>query len=171
MRTVDNSTSGEITKQITIQVSGGAPFTTFTSDATTINNGQCTTLHWTSGNIQSIFLNNQAATGNENRQVCPTATTTYTLLAHSASGDITKQITITVNGGGGNPPPDAPPVPKPVMTIARSEMNRMMPVRIARVRRLAEETMRKCRPDEAGFRGVIKRPSLSRKLGRGGRGC
>lgn len=104
-----HSTAGDITKQVTIQVSGGAPFTTFSADSTTINNGQCTTLHWTSGNIQSIFLNNQAATGNENRQVCPTATTTYTLLAHSASGDITKQITITVNGGA----PDAPPVPKP----------------------------------------------------------
>ncbi|GAA4814496.1 hypothetical protein GCM10023232_07520 [Sphingosinicella ginsenosidimutans] len=64
-----------------------------------------------------------------------------------------------------------PPVPKPVMTMASSEMNRMMPVRIARVRRLAEETIRKCRPDETEFRGVIKGPPLSRKLGRGERAC
>ncbi len=129
-----NSTSGEITKQVTIQVSGGPPFTTFTADSTSLSAGQCTLLHWTSGNIQSIFLNNQAATGNENRQVCPTATTTYTLLAHSASGDITKQITITVTGSGPTatntntvqaptatntntvPAPGGGPAPKPVLS-------------------------------------------------------
>jgi hypothetical protein len=105
-----HSTAGDITKQVTIQVSGGTPFVNFTADSTTITNGQCTMLHWTSGNIQSIFLNNQAATGTENRQVCPTSTTTYTLLAHTVGGDITKQITITVNGAGGNPPSGSKPV-------------------------------------------------------------
>lgn len=117
-----HSTAGDITKQVTITVSGGAPFTTFSADSTTINNGQCTMLHWTSGNIQSIFLNNQAATGNENRQVCPTTTTTYTLLARSASGDITKQITITVNGVAAatatntNTVQAPPPSSKPVLS-------------------------------------------------------
>jgi len=96
-----HSVSGDISKQITIQVNGGTPFITFTSDTTTLNSGQCTNLHWTSGNIQSIFLNGQGTVGALDMQVCPTATTTYTLLAHSSGGDISKQITITVNGGGG----------------------------------------------------------------------
>ncbi len=94
-----HSVSGDISKQLTIQVTNnGAPFTTFTADSTSINAGQCTMLHWTSGNIQSIFLDGQGTVGTLDKQVCPTTTTTYTLLAHSASGDITKQITIQVTG-------------------------------------------------------------------------
>jgi hypothetical protein len=105
-----HSTAGDITKQITIQVNGGGPFTTFTSDTTTLTSGQCTNLHWTSGNIQSIFLNGQGTVGTLDMQVCPSATTVYTLLAHSSSGDISKQITITVNGGAQAKPVLSSPV-------------------------------------------------------------
>lgn len=98
-----HSSAGDISKQVTITVTNnGTPFTTFTADSTSINAGQCTMLHWTSGNIQSIFLNGQAATGVEDRQVCPTTTTLYQLVAHSSSGDITKEITIQVTGSVSN---------------------------------------------------------------------
>jgi len=93
---------------ITIQVTApSAPFVDFTADSTSLTSGQCTNLHWNSGNIQSIFLNNQPVTGTETRQVCPSATTTYTLTANTDSGPITKQITIGV--GGGAPPPSGAP--------------------------------------------------------------
>jgi hypothetical protein len=86
------------TATATASATTGAPFTTFTADSLAINAGQCTTLHWTSGNISAIFLNNQGVTGNENRQVCPTITTAYELKASSASGDLVKTLTITVTG-------------------------------------------------------------------------
>jgi hypothetical protein len=93
---------------LTIQVTAAsAPFVDFTADSTSLASGKCTNLHWNSGNIQSIFLNNQPVTGSETRQVCPSATTTYTLTANTANGPITKQITINVDGGA--PPPSTPP--------------------------------------------------------------
>lgn len=76
------------------------PFLTFTADATTLQSGQCTTLRWTSGNITSIFLDGQGVTGNENRQVCPTQTTVYTLIANAPGGGLQRTVTITVSGSG-----------------------------------------------------------------------
>lgn len=82
----------------TITTTAGVPFLNFTSDSTSLTAGQCTNLHWSSGNIQSIFLNGQGTVGSLDVQVCPPNTITYTLVAHTTSGDITKQITITVAG-------------------------------------------------------------------------
>jgi len=82
----------------TASATTAAPFTTFTADSLSINAGQCTTLHWTSGNITAIFLNNQGVTGNENRQVCPTVTSVYELKATTSGADLVKTLTITVTG-------------------------------------------------------------------------
>ncbi len=77
---------------------GATPFLTLTADSTSLQAGQCTTLRWASGNIQSIFLNGEGVTGNENRQVCPSQTTTYTLIANASNGGLQRQITVTVSG-------------------------------------------------------------------------
>jgi hypothetical protein len=72
----------------------------FSADATTLNAGQCTTLRWDSGDIQDLHLDNDGVAGSGTRDVCPTGTTTYTLVANSVAGQIVRQVTITVN-----PPP------------------------------------------------------------------
>ncbi|MFN8471138.1 MAG: hypothetical protein U0822_02865 [Anaerolineae bacterium] len=41
--------------------------------------GNCTTLNWSTSNIDSVFLDGQGVPGNGARQVCPTQTTTYEL--------------------------------------------------------------------------------------------
>lgn len=85
------------------------PFLDFTADSTSLNAGQCTTLHWNSGNITSIYLDNQGVTGTEDRQACPSATTTYTLVANYTGGQLTRQITINVTGQAAPAPaPQAP---------------------------------------------------------------
>jgi hypothetical protein len=90
--------SATATLAATFTATTAAPFTTFTADSLSINAGQCTTLHWTSGNITAIFLNNQGVTGSENRQVCPTVTTVYELKAATSGADLVKTLTITVTG-------------------------------------------------------------------------
>jgi hypothetical protein len=97
-RTQVATATATFTASPTITTTAGAPFLNFTADSTSLNAGQCTTLHWNSGNIQSIFLNGQGTVGTLDVQVCPPTTATYTLVAHTASGDITKQITIVVAG-------------------------------------------------------------------------
>jgi hypothetical protein len=88
-----------LTPTLTSTVALGAPFVNFSADSTSINAGQCTTLHWNSGNITAIFLNNEGTVGTLDKQVCPTTTTLYRLRATTqSSGDIIKEITITVTG-------------------------------------------------------------------------
>jgi len=97
-RTQVATATATFTASPTITTTVGVPFLNFTADSTTLNAGQCTTLHWNSGNIQSIFLNGQGTVGTLDVQVCPPTTAVYTLIAHTSSGDITKQITIVVAG-------------------------------------------------------------------------
>jgi hypothetical protein len=78
-----------------------APFMTFAVDDTVLAPGECTFLRWTSGNINSIFLNGEGVTGNEIRQVCPTTTTMYTLVANHVGGQLTEIEIVTVE----SPPP------------------------------------------------------------------
>lgn len=72
------------------------PFVNFTADETTLTAGRCTTLRWDSGNIQTLFLNQEGVVGTSTREVCPRTTTTYTLVANTAEGQLTRQVTITV---------------------------------------------------------------------------
>ncbi len=90
---------------VTINVTAPSAFVNFSADSTSLKAGECTNLHWDSGNIQSIFLNNQPVTGTETRQVCPSANTTYVLTANASSGPITRQITINVGGQPASTPP------------------------------------------------------------------
>jgi hypothetical protein len=93
----------------------------FTADQMTLNQGQCTNLHWqTQGGFQAN-LNSQQVTTVGQQQVCPPQTTVYTLGLDIGSQMLTQQITITVsadnsvpvqvattpanNNSGGNKPP------------------------------------------------------------------
>jgi len=72
----------------------------FWADQYLIAPGQCTTLHWNVQNVTAVYLNGEAVTGAETRQVCPSQTTTYTLGVRSGSGNQDYNLTIAVQEGG-----------------------------------------------------------------------
>ena len=78
------------------------PFLNFSADSTSLIAGECTKLHWDSGNVKSVFLNGQAVNGAGEQAVCPPTRTTYNLAADTGGGQLTRQIVIDVKPG--NPP-------------------------------------------------------------------
>ncbi|MBI2845474.1 MAG: Ig-like domain-containing protein [Chloroflexi bacterium] len=76
----------------------------FTADDTSITLDQCTDLHWDVHNIKEVYLitgggaPEGVAGESQTRNVCPTATTTYTLRVKKLDDSIVEQsIAITVN--------------------------------------------------------------------------
>ncbi len=72
----------------------------FWADRYIIAPGECTTLHWNVENVISVYLDEKAVTGDETRQVCPTATTTYTLSVTSTSGQQSYHLPVSVQEEG-----------------------------------------------------------------------
>lgn len=87
------------------------PVISFSADATTINQGECTTLRWSVENIQAVWVYPQGEpfesfprAGQGTEQVCPTSTTTYEMRVLQRDGTVVfRQVTITVNGAAPNP--------------------------------------------------------------------
>ena len=73
------------------------PFVNFTVDHVQVGLGQCTTLRWDSGNIQALFLDGQGVAGKGTRDVCPTGTTVYSLVANHPGGQIERKVTVAVS--------------------------------------------------------------------------
>lgn len=78
---------------------------TFTADSYTLNAGVCTTLRWSSANVQAVYVYPQGdnylnfgVPGTGTQQVCPTSTTTYEMRVVMSDGSTQiLQVTITVN--------------------------------------------------------------------------
>jgi hypothetical protein len=83
---------------ITINVNPTGDYTmNFWADDTNIDAGQCTTLRWDVRNVQAVYLNGEGVPGVSQRDVCPTQTTTYTLVATKMDGtQDSRQVTIQV---------------------------------------------------------------------------
>ncbi len=79
------------------------PFLNFGADNTSITAGQCTNLHWDSGNVQSVFLDGAGVEGAGTRNVCPSVSTPYNLLANFPGGQLNRQVSIFVTGPSGPP--------------------------------------------------------------------
>ncbi len=91
---------------------GSLPQVTLQAASGTINNGQSTTLSWTSTNATSVTISPSVGTNlplSGSQVVQPTATTTYTITATGAAGTATATFTITVNG---------PVIPPPTVTLS-----------------------------------------------------
>ncbi len=73
------------------------------ADKNPIGYRECTNVYWDTDNIDQVYFEGQPVTGHDSRQVCPSETTTYTLLVilHDGSRK-TFQITITVQAVCGN---------------------------------------------------------------------
>ncbi len=66
----------------------------FWADRYALTYGECTTLRWQVENVISVFLDGQGVAGKDERQVCPTTTTNYTLRINSTAG--TQEITVLI---------------------------------------------------------------------------
>lgn len=89
----------------------------FWADATTIQAGSCTTVHWETSNVQAVFFDGQGVAGWGSHQTCPCSAETHTLdvLLRNGSHDI-RTLTINVTGYcvTPTPPQDRTPPPAPV---------------------------------------------------------
>jgi peptidoglycan-associated lipoprotein len=79
----------------------------FTAEPSTIERGQSSTLSWSIANATDMSIDHGvgAVQSRAQRQVFPSATTTYTLTANGASGSQTAAVTVEVSTGP--PPPTA----------------------------------------------------------------
>lgn len=73
----------------------------FVANPTSIAQGQCSTLRWDVEGVREIYFEGVGVTGHEQRQQCPTRTTTYTLRVVFTDGS-TQNYTQTVTVTGGN---------------------------------------------------------------------
>jgi peptidoglycan-associated lipoprotein len=82
---------------------------TFSAEPSTIERGQCATLRWNVSNASEITISQGVGTvqASGNRAVCPSNTTTYTIVARSPGGEASSSATVNVT----SPPPPPPPVP------------------------------------------------------------
>ena len=82
-----------------------SPEIKFWADATVIEEGACTGLHWSVENIQAVWVYPQGAnyqeypvTGQGSQSVCPTQTTTYVMRVEHTNGSLEyRSVTIQVN--------------------------------------------------------------------------
>lgn len=84
--------------RLTINV-GSEPAVTieFSADSYRIAENTCTTLRWRAEGVRAVYLNNQGVAGEASQQVCPTATTVYTLRVVANDGTTTtRSLTIAV---------------------------------------------------------------------------
>jgi outer membrane protein OmpA-like peptidoglycan-associated protein len=90
------------------------PEVKFSADPATIPPGQCSTLTWSSQNVQKAEIDQEvgAVAASGSKQVCPKETTPYTLTATGTGGTVYETATVTV-AAPAPPPPAAAPVPVP----------------------------------------------------------
>ena len=101
---VKGSVSTTANATVTVNAASGLPvIASFVANPTTINAGQSSTLTWATQNATTVTitsLGNVPVSGNQS--VTPATTTAYTLTATNATGSVTAQATVTVNGTSGN---------------------------------------------------------------------
>ncbi len=89
----------------------------FTVEPRSVERGQSATLRWSVSNATDITIDQGigAVQSNGSRQVFPSNTTTYTLVANGPGGSDTRSVTVDVTVP---PPPPPPPPAKPTRSAA-----------------------------------------------------
>ncbi len=90
----------------------------FEADELLVEPGECTVLTWVIFDATSVTLDGVQVAAQDRREVCPTASQRYVLIAANAIGQLTREVTIEVlNGGpqlpGQGAPTVAPQQPQP----------------------------------------------------------
>jgi peptidoglycan-associated lipoprotein len=84
-----------------------SPTATLTANPNTVNAGQPTTLTWQTSNASDVTIDVLGTVeANGSRQVTPTESTTYHLVAKGAGGTQDATARVTVTGGGGPQQPE-----------------------------------------------------------------
>ncbi|NIS82229.1 MAG: hypothetical protein GTO14_18940 [Anaerolineales bacterium] len=78
----------------------------FNADSYAIDEGDCTTLRWEVENATDVFLDGKQVNALDAQHVCPTKTTTYTMLVTSPEGE--KEALVTIEVEELPEPPQAP---------------------------------------------------------------
>lgn len=92
----------------------------FWADRTTLVKGECTKLHWQVQYAANVLLNNKKVAASGELKVCPSETSGYDLLASAPSGDVLRELTITVTIPQDTTPP---PIPTPLQPGNSSSNN------------------------------------------------
>ena len=92
----------------------------FTAEPSRIEKGQAATLRWAISNATDMTIDQGlgAVQSQGSRQVFPSNTVTYTLIANGPGGSDTKSVTVTVSSAPAPPPPTTTGQP----TLSSSEM-------------------------------------------------
>ena len=85
--------------------------TSFSAEPSSIQRGQASTLRWAVSNATDMTIDSGVGPvqSSGSRQVFPSNTTTYTLVANGPGGSDTRSVTVNVEA----PPPPPPPPPPP----------------------------------------------------------
>ena len=99
------------------------PVVKYSAEPATITKEQCSTLTWSSRNVQNAEIDQEVGTvpASGSKQVCPKETTPYKLTATGTGGTISETATVTVKSPVVPPPPAAKPVPAPVVAPKAAE--------------------------------------------------
>ena len=109
-------------REVTINVTATAqPQISFWADRTTVNQGDCTRLHWDVQNVQGVWVYPQGErydrfprVGQDSERVCPSNTTTYEMRVLQRDGStVFRTVTVNVNAA-----PTPTPVPAPANPLA-----------------------------------------------------
>ena len=96
------------------------PVVNFSANPAAISPGQCSTLTWSTQNVQKAEIDQEvgAVAASGSKQVCPKETTPYTLTATGTGGTVYETATVTVNPPVVAAPPPPPPKAAPVVVPA-----------------------------------------------------
>ena len=96
------------------------PVVNFSANPAAVSPGQCSTLTWSSQNVQKAEIDQEvgAVAASGSKQVCPKETTPYTLTATGTGGTVYETATVTVNPPVVAAPPPPPPKAAPVVVPA-----------------------------------------------------
>ncbi len=97
------------------------PVVKFSANPEAVSPGQCSTLTWSSQNVQKAEIDQEvgAVAASGSKQVCPKETTPYTLTATGTGGTVYETATVTVKPpvAAAPPPMAAPGVPPAVAPV------------------------------------------------------
>ncbi len=110
------TSSGDVVRSVTVNVSLPPPVLDFRADRTTIVRGDCTTLRWDVEYVQALYLDGSQINAHGSRQVCPSSTTTYNLQVVAESGNFTRSVVVSVLQPTATPLPTATDTPIPTAT-------------------------------------------------------
>jgi peptidoglycan-associated lipoprotein len=86
----------------------------FTAEPSSVETGQSSTLRWSISNATDMSIDHGigAVQSQGQRQVFPTASTTYTLTANGPGGSDSRSVSVTISSAPAPPPPPPPTAPR-----------------------------------------------------------